>query len=75
MSYTRRLRIEFSGEQTDLEVVLPDDATVATLADLLGASTEDLMVDGRVVPPWSTLADADVRDGAVIDLDQTAQRC
>ena len=71
MSYTRRLRIEFSGEQTDLEVVLPDDATVATLADLLGASTEDLMVDGRVVPPWSTLADADVRDGAVIDLDQT----
>ena len=71
MTLTRRLRIEFSGEQTDLEVLLPDDATVATLADLLGASTEDLMVDGRVVPPWSTLADVDVRDGAVIDLDQT----
>jgi len=71
MAITLRLRIEFSGERSDLEVVLPNDATVATLIDLLDGPGDDVMVDGRIVPSWQTLPDAKIRDGAVIDLDRT----
>ncbi len=71
MAITLRLRIEFSGERSDLEAVLPNDATVATLIDLLDAPGDDLMVDGRIVPSWQTLVQAEIWDGAVIDLDRS----
>jgi hypothetical protein len=70
MTITRQLRITYSGEQADLEVVLPNGATIATLIDLLGATTTDLMVSGRLTQPWMSLEEAGVWDGVTIDLDQ-----